>query len=124
MAFFSRKPKNPAPAPEPQAVEEVAVQTPTIKAPAGAVLRRYFVSEKSTRGFALNQYTFEIAPRATKSQVRDAVERGYKVDVTAVNIIRLPSKKRRIGRHEGRTTPVKKAIVTLKAGQSIAAAQP
>jgi large subunit ribosomal protein L23 len=124
MAFFSRKPKNPIATPEPEAVATEVAQTPSIKAPAGVVLRRYFVSEKSTRGFALNQYTFEIAPRATKTQVRDAVERAYKVDVTKVNIIKLPSKSRRVGRHEGRSNAIKKAIVTLKEGQAIAAAQP
>jgi large subunit ribosomal protein L23 len=52
------------------------------------------------------------------------VERAFKVEVTAVNVIRLPAKSRRIGRYTGHTPAIKKAIVTLKAGQSIAAAQP
>ena len=126
--FFNRSKKAPKPPKQAaaQPVEErpVAAATPTVKAPVGTVLKRYFVSEKSTRGFALNQYTFEVDRSATKTEVRDAVERGFDVDVVAVNIIRLPAKKIQLGRHEGTKGGIKKAIVTLKHGQSIAQAQP
>ena len=125
--FWSKSKKEPK-APK-QAVAKVADEAPvstgpTVSAPAGTILKRYFVSEKSTRGFALNQYTFEVDRRATKTDVRDAVERGYKVDVVAVNIIRLPAKKIQLGRFRGSKGGIKKAIVTLKEGQSIAQAQP
>lgn len=128
MAFnlFNKSKKEPK-APKQAAavpVEATESATPTVFAPSGTVLKRYFVSEKSTRGFALNQYTFEVDRRATKTDVRDAVERGYKVDVTAVNIIRLPAKKIQLGRFKGTKGGIKKAIVTLKQGQSIAQAQP
>jgi large subunit ribosomal protein L23 len=88
------------------------------------VLKRYFVSEKSTRGFSMNQYTFEVARNATKTEVRDAVERGYHVDVVSVNTVRLPVKHIILGRYKGSKGGIKKAIVTLKEGQSIAQAQP
>jgi len=87
------------------------------------VLKRYFVSEKSARGFAINQYTFEVDKSATKTQVRDAVERGFKVDVISVNTIKLPVKKITLGKYRGTKGGIKKAIVTLKAGQTIAQAQ-
>ncbi|MCC6934160.1 MAG: 50S ribosomal protein L23 [Candidatus Yanofskybacteria bacterium] len=109
---------------EPQVTEASEVATPAIAAPASSVLKRYYVSEKSSRGFALNQYTFEVDRRATKTDVRDAVERGYKVDVVSVNMIRLPKKTVSLGRHRGTKGGIKKAIVTLKNGQSIAQAQP
>ena len=79
--FGKSKSKEPkAPKQEPQVQDEV-LTGPSVSAPAGTILKRYFVSEKSTRGFAANQYTFEVDRRATKTDVRDAVERGYKVDV-------------------------------------------
>jgi large subunit ribosomal protein L23 len=51
--------------------------------------------------------------------VREAVEQIFKVNVTAVNIINVPPKTRRVGRSVGKTSPWKKAIVTLRAGQRI-----
>ena len=127
--FFKRSKKEPKPpkqakadaASDAPAAESAA---PTVKAAGGNVLKRYFVSEKSTRGFAMNQYTFEVDRSATKTDVRDAVQRGYDVDVTSVNIVRLPAKKITLGRFKGEKGGIKKAIVTLKAGQSIAQAKP
>lgn len=133
MAFniFNRSKKEPkASKQEPQAlpagrqVQDEVMAGPSVSAPAGTILKRYFVSEKSTRGFAANQFTFEVDRRATKTDVRDAVERGYKVDVIAVNTVRLPAKKIMLGRHAGTKGGIKKAIVTLKEGQTIAQAQP
>lgn len=122
------KPTVPAAAEEVEAVGETpstgSGQASGIAAAANPVLRHFHVSEKGTRGLALNQYTFVVDQRATKTQVRDAVRSGYKVDVVSVQMVRLPSKQRRYGRHEGRVPGRKKAIVTLKAGQTIAAAQP
>ena len=106
------------------AAEAVAIDRPAIPAPSSPVLRNFHISEKGTRGMAFNQYTFAVAPGATKTEVRDAVERSYKVDVEGVNIVNLPAKKRRLGRREGTVPARRKAIVTLKEGQSIAAAQP
>ncbi len=120
MAFniFNRSKKEPKAPKQATAVQTEATEvTPVhhgVSAPAGTILKRYFVSEKSTRGFAMNQYTFEVDRRATKTDVRDAVERGYKVDVIAVNTIRLPAKKIQLGRHAGTKGGIKKAIVTLK----------
>ena len=125
--FFNTSKKSPKPpkkAMEAVEVTPVESSSPTAPAPVGTVLKRYFVSEKSTRGFALNQYTFEVDRAATKTEVKDAVERGYKVDVIAVNTVRLPAKQITLGRFKGTKGGIKKAIVTLKAGQSIAQAQP
>ncbi len=125
LNLFGKSKKQPkAPASESQVTEVKEVATPTIVAPVGSVLKRYFVSEKSARGFAMNQYTFEVDRSATKTEVRDAVERGYKVDVVSVNMVRLPKKTITLGRHRGTKGGIKKAIVTLKSGQSIAQAQP
>jgi large subunit ribosomal protein L23 len=132
MALFDlfkhkrKEPKRPMPKAPVEAAPTTAPEPagPAIAAPSSPVLKSFHVSEKATRGLADNQYTFMVGPRATKSQVRDAVTRSCKVDVVAVNIVRLPSKKRTFGRHTGSVPARKKAIVTLKDGQSIAAAQP
>jgi large subunit ribosomal protein L23 len=109
----------------PVVTEAVEVATPSLAAPANAmVLKRFFISEKSTRGQAYNHYTFVVASHATKSDVKHAVQRAYKVAVTDVNMVRLPSKTRRVGRWQGTKSGIKKAIVTLKEGQVIAQAQP
>lgn len=119
----SKKPKK-EPKVSPEATVAGVSSAPVVAAVSGSVLKRYFVSEKSTRGFAMNQYTFEVERSATKTDVRDAVERGYRVDVVAVNIVRLPKKSVSLGRHQGTKGGIKKAIVTVKEGQSIAQAQP
>ena len=125
--FFGKSKKEPKP--PKKAVEAVEVTPevssgPSILAPSGDILKRYFVSEKSTRGFGMNQFTFEVDRAATKTEIKDAVERGYKVEVIAVNTVRLPVKKIQLGRHAGTKGGIKKAIVTLKEGQTIAQAQP
>ena len=85
------------------------------------VLRRPIITEKSTDLIAHNQYVFEVAMDANKVMIRDAVERVFKVNVVAVNVLRMPRKMRRVGRHRGMTSPWKKAIVTLRPGERIEA---
>ena len=83
------------------------------------VLRRPLITEKNTNLQAAGKYVFEVADEATKFQVKQAVEKSFKVKVTAVNVVTLPGKTRRIGRRQVQTQPWKKAIVTLKAGDKI-----
>jgi len=83
------------------------------------VLRRPLITEKSTALQALNKYAFEIADKANKLMIRQAVEKAFKVKVTGVNVITMRGKTRRMGRRTYHTEPWKKAIVTLKAGNKI-----
>ena len=83
------------------------------------VLRRPLITEKTSQLQALGKYAFEVADEANKNQIKEAVEKSFKVDVIAVNIISVPSKQRRLGRQQVLTSPWKKAIVTLKAGDKI-----
>jgi large subunit ribosomal protein L23 len=68
---------------------------------------------------AENKYTFEVDLKATKPQIREAVEQIFNVDVEKVNTMRVRGKKRRMGRSEGKRPDWKKAIVTVKEGQRI-----
>jgi large subunit ribosomal protein L23 len=66
-----------------------------------------------------NKYAFKVAPKATKHQVKTAVETAFKVNVTKVNVMNVPGKERRIGRRIAMTPSWKKAVVTLMPGQKI-----
>jgi large subunit ribosomal protein L23 len=83
------------------------------------VLRRPLITEKSTALQAQNKYSFEIADRANKLMIRQAVEKAFKVKVTGVNVVTMRGKTRHMGRRQIKTGPWKKAIVTLKPGDKI-----
>lgn len=70
---------------------------------------------------AEGKYTFVVDPRATKTQIKHAIEEIFKVDVVRVNTIRMRGKKKRMGVFEGRRPHWKKAIVQIQDGQTISA---
>jgi len=83
------------------------------------VLRRPLITEKSTILQSQGKYAFEVVKEASKTQIKQAVEKAFKVDVTSVNVMIVPGKRRRLGRRELPPKPWKKAIVTLKPGDKI-----
>jgi large subunit ribosomal protein L23 len=66
-----------------------------------------------------NTYTFEVDPRSTKEQIRDAVEKIFDVKVLRVNTMNRRGKTKRTGYKLGKRKDVKRAIVTLADGDSI-----
>ena len=66
-----------------------------------------------------NKYTFRVDPRANKTQIKQAVEKVFKVKVESVNTVTVRPRKKRVGKYTGYTNKVKKAIVKLKDGSSI-----
>lgn len=87
------------------------------------ILLRPIISEKTMDESQRGKYTFAVRSEATKIQIEAAVEEVFKVKVTAVNVLTTKSKEKRGGmrrsRVAGRTTPIRKAIVTLAPGQKI-----
>ena len=83
------------------------------------VLRRPLITEKSTILQEQNKYGFEVDKKANKTQVKQAVEKTFKVNVTAVNVMLMRGKTRRVGRRQVQTQSWKKAIITLKPGDKI-----
>jgi large subunit ribosomal protein L23 len=84
------------------------------------IIERPLLTEKSMDQSHHGKYTFRVSKDANKVEIRDAVHRIFKVDVVKVNTLNVKGKKRRVGRYkEGHTADWKKAIVTLKAGQTI-----
>ncbi len=83
------------------------------------VLRRPVITEKNTGLQALGKYAFEVAGKANKPQIKQAVEKAFGVKVTAVNVVNVRGKTRRVGRQQVLTQSWKKAIITLQPGDSI-----
>jgi large subunit ribosomal protein L23 len=90
-----------------------------------SVLIAPVVSEKSYGMIAeRGKYTFRVHPDAHKTQIRQAVEEVFNVDVIGVNISKVPSKPKRRGMIRGRRAGWKKAVVTVAQGQTIEAFGP
>ena len=83
------------------------------------VLLAPVVSEKSYGLIKDRKYSFRVHPDAHKTQIRQAVEELFGVNVIAVNVIKVQSKPKRRGLVRGRKPGWKKAIVQLRQGESI-----
>ena len=83
------------------------------------VLRHPLITEKATGLQERSKYCFEVAGGATKPQIKEAVERAFKVKVIKVNVMTIPGKTRRFGRREVTSSSWKKAVVTLEPGYKI-----
>jgi large subunit ribosomal protein L23 len=83
------------------------------------LIRRPIVTEKATRLLEENKYTFEVSPKATKPEIKAAIEDLFDVTVLQVNTTNPPRKQRRVGRFVGHRSQYKRAIVTLAPGDSI-----
>ena len=77
------------------------------------------ITEKATLLSEQNKVVFKVAMHATKDEIAEAVEQLFKVNVTKVNTLIVKGKTKRFRGIMGRRNDVKKAIVTLAAGQSI-----
>ncbi|GAB5454112.1 MAG: 50S ribosomal protein L23 [Pseudomonadota bacterium] len=77
------------------------------------------ITEKSTLVAEENKIIFRVPLTATKPDIKEAVETLFKVDVTKVNTILVKGKTKRFRGQLGRRSDFKKAIVTLKDGQSV-----
>ena len=71
------------------------------------------VTEKSNMDMQEGKYTFKVAKKATKVDIKNAVEKLFEVIVLKVNTITVKGKEKRVGVHQGRTSDWKKAIVTI-----------
>ena len=84
------------------------------------VLLAPIVSEKSTMlADKNNQVGFRVIQDATKPEIKAAVELMFKVEVKGVSVVNIKGKSKRFGRSMGRRDNIRKAYVTLKAGQEL-----
>ena len=83
------------------------------------IIIRPVVSEKSYVLAAAGKYTFRVHPDAHKTQIRQAIEALFDVGVVEVRTLSVKSKPKRRGMSRGRTRTWKKAIVQVRAGDTI-----
>ncbi len=84
------------------------------------VIRRPLLTEKTTLQHEFyNQVVFEVARQANRIQIKESIEKAFKVTVLQVRTITVKGKTKRLGRHLGKRSDWKKAIVTLKEGDKI-----
>ena len=76
------------------------------------------VTEKSNMDMQEGKYTFKVAKKATKVDIKNAVEKLFEVKVLKVNTMTVKGKEKRVGVHQGRTSDWKKAIVTIDTNAS------
>ncbi len=77
------------------------------------------ITEKATMASEHNQVIFKVRPKATKPEIKEAVEKLFGVKVKAVNTLTRKGKRKMFRGRPGRQQDVKKAIVTLEEGESI-----
>lgn len=77
------------------------------------IIVRPIITEKSSFAMSEGKYTFEVSKKATKIDIRNAVEKLFDVKVINVNTVNVKGKPKRQGVHAGRTSDWKKAIVTI-----------
>ncbi|MEO1621217.1 MAG: 50S ribosomal protein L23 [Cyanobacteria bacterium J06632_3] len=83
------------------------------------IIRKPIITEKATIALENNQYTFEVAPKATKPQIKDAIEKLFDVTVVGISTQNPPRKRRRVGQFIGHRAAYKRAVVTLSPDDSI-----
>jgi large subunit ribosomal protein L23 len=83
------------------------------------VLRSPVITEKSTALSEQNKISFKVPVDAAKKEIKDAVEKLFNVKVQSVNTIKVHGKTKRFKGKMGKRADIKKAIVTLKEGESV-----
>ena len=84
------------------------------------IIKAPIITEKSQElATKNNTFVFSVDPKAGKTEIKEAIEKIFNVEVLKVNTLNTYPKKKRVGRYEGRANRIKKAIVKLKEGNSI-----
>ena len=77
------------------------------------------ITEKTAGMEPESKYAFKVANSANKTEIKQAIEKKFNVKVEKINISNSHPKKKRVGKYTGMTSKYKKAIVTLKKGDTI-----
>lgn len=83
------------------------------------LVKHCVLTEKVMKLVVNNQYTFDVDLRLTKTQIKKLIEELFNVKILSINTHILPRKKKRIGILQGTQIQYKRAIITIKAGESI-----
>jgi len=122
MGFFNKKKSPPSVA---EKESETNAAAPAVSVPKRGDASAYRViigpqvTEKASLGNSLGKYVFRVRDEAGKIAIKQSIEKLYGVSVRNVHVLHVPAKSRQVGRHLGERSGYKKAIVTLKKGDSI-----
>ena len=83
------------------------------------IIKAPVITEKSSTLAQAGKYVFKVDSKANKTEIKEAIEKIFKVKVESISTINAKVKKRRVGRYTGLTNRYKKAIVKLAEGQTI-----
>ena len=83
------------------------------------IIKAPVITEKSSALAEEGKYVFKVDSKANKTEIKEAIEKIFKVKVESISTINAKVKKRRVGRYTGLTNRYKKAIVKLAEGQTI-----
>ena len=83
------------------------------------IIKAPLVTEKSSDAKQNNKYTFLVSEKATKTEIKEAIEKIFKVEVVGISTLNIKTKKKRVGRYTGLSNRGKKAIVKLAPGMTI-----
>ena len=78
------------------------------------IIKAPLVTEKSSDAKQSNKYTFLVSEKATKTEIKEAIEKIFKVKVDSISTLNIKTKKKRVGRYTGRTNRGKKLLLHLK----------
>lgn len=84
------------------------------------IIMRPIITEKATLALEDNQFTFDVDRRASKPEIKAAIEMLFEVKVVGISTINPPRKSRRVGKFRGNRSLYKRAVVTLAEGNTIA----
>ncbi|MBZ9751278.1 50S ribosomal protein L23 [Deinococcus sp. HMF7620] len=85
------------------------------------IIQAPVVSEKAYAGMERGVYSFWVSPKATKTDIKSAIQKAFGVQVVGISTMNVPGKRKRVGKFIGQRADRKKAIVRLAEGQTIAA---
>ena len=83
------------------------------------IIKAPVITEKSRMEQENGKYVFLVSPKATKTEIKDAIEKIFKVKVVEISTLNVKPRKKRVGRYTGLTNRSKKAIVKLAPGMTI-----
>jgi len=98
---------------------EKPVEKKSVKGFSYDIVKEPHISEKATNLAESNQYVFKVIAGSNKTEIKKSIEGTYGVNVLSVNIIKIPAKKRRIGKTQGFKKGHVKAVVKIAEGQKI-----
>ncbi len=83
------------------------------------IIKQPLITEKSRLGEQSNVYSFLVDTKASKTEIKDAIEKIFKVKVVEVSTLNIKPKKKKVGRYTGLANRYKKAMVKLAPGMTI-----